>query len=126
MPQNRISYLDKTAIGGRFYYRLRQVGQAGAIHYSPVQLQTCPAQGRMTVYPNPAHQKLRITLRGFEQKPQQVLHLVNVLGQTVYQQPVLTAALDLDLKQAAIGQGTYFLLFTQEGRIVAVGKIVVN
>ena len=90
---HRYALLDGTAPAGTLYYRLRQRDTDGKVHYSDVATvrATAPTGPPLSVWPNPAHDRLTIRYTGAAEAlsrplpgaavPQVVIS--NMLGQTV-------------------------------------------
>jgi len=83
------TYFDEGAGGG--YYRLKFIDVDGTFQYSSVVEQVCLGnEGRLLVYPNPAHEVLHVHL-GIDEAESGtgLLELVDVMGKVVYQESIV-------------------------------------
>ncbi len=102
--QTTYQFEDAKAMGGRAYYRLRQVDQDGAAHLSTVRT----VQGTQLItgiYPNPVQQVLHVQLPVSDSPVQAVI--TDLVGREVYR-ALVPASQELDLHQ--LPQGSYMLM----------------
>ncbi len=124
--QRAYSYLDRTL--ARYgapvvYYRLRQVDQDAAAHYSAVvSLSPDALAWSLTAYPNPFATELKAELLSSETGPITAM-LVDGLGRTVLRRELTGVAgrqlLDLD-EARALPSGSYLLHVRQNGHTATV------
>jgi hypothetical protein len=107
--------LDRTPQAGLSYYRLRQLDQDGAAHYSPavpVQLAPAIAAPLLTLAPNPTTGRLTVQLVQATAQAA-TLQVLDALGRPMYQQALPAAATQehaLDLQ--ALPAGVYLVRVT--------------
>jgi hypothetical protein len=78
------------------------------------------------VFPNPAHDHLFITVNDFAQIPNHRIKIINILGQTKYDQPLNQQTQDIDINTLG-GAGTYFLqILDGNGQTVDTRKVIVR
>jgi hypothetical protein len=106
------NYVDEQAnTAGDNYYRIRQVMKDGQIFYSPVRMLSFgKLQFDITLRPNPVKDNLWLAVQSDKSKSLQV-KIVNMTGQTVYQQnwPVAagTSQFNIPVSKLALAQGVY-------------------
>ena len=107
--------LDDKAPASRLYYRLRQVDLDGTQAYSPVVTVAgtgATAAGELSLYPNPATDRLVASLPAVEGRGYRIL---NTVGQVLAKGPAATADPAIDLR--GLPAGIYFLeLRSPEGK----------
>lgn len=82
------NYEYKDVVSDRKFYRLRIVDKDGKFSYSGVRTVNCGTKKwDITVYPNPARDKIELTINGVNRHSLPV-KIVNALGQLVWQQQV--------------------------------------
>ncbi|WP_317198226.1 lamin tail domain-containing protein [Hymenobacter terricola] len=97
--------LDKTAPAARLYYRLRQVDLDGTEAFSPVvTVAGTNDKVELTLYPNPATDRIIATLPAAEGRSYRVL---NALGQVLDHGPADAANPSVDVRR--LPAGTYLL-----------------
>ena len=85
---NDYSYLDKGVYNGdgeqTFYYRLKLIDKDGSFRYSDVKFVTFDSEKvEMTLYPNPANDKVYFTLSGFEKYSELHVDIFDISGKSV-------------------------------------------
>jgi hypothetical protein len=101
------NYQYKDVVSDRKFYRLRIVDKNGQFVYSSVRTVNCGTKKwDITVYPNPARDKIELTINGVNRHSLPV-KIVNAVGQLVWQQQVMLTnqyrQLTIPVKQLAAG-----------------------
>jgi hypothetical protein len=105
------SYTDKTAAAGTSEYRLELVDKDGKYAYSAVKTVRNGLIGAVSVFPNPAHDYVNITLGGTAASA--TIRLFNQSGQLLQEKNVTNAAgTTVALAVNTYSQGTYLLVVT--------------
>ena len=80
------------------------------------------------IYPNPAANKLNISLQTINNTTNEVLqlHIVNLLGQMVYQIPVLNNNTYFTINTTNLQQGMYYVQVLGCNSVLAQSKLVIN
>lgn len=105
-------FTDVIPLSGKNYYRIRQADKEGRFTYSPVkELDFAGLAGLITVTPNPATDKINITVTGNEK----TLHvrLINAAGQLVKTYTMKGQYLQAKLPETAAG--VYYVWISGEG-----------
>lgn len=93
------SFTDNTPGNGQNFYRLKQVDFEGAYEYSPVRLIAFDKENRISIYPNPATERVSIAgLQGGEQ-----IHVLDLAAGKVYQMTAKDVIVDIPLDQLSAG-----------------------
>ncbi|KUG06790.1 hypothetical protein ASU33_05520 [Solirubrum puertoriconensis] len=126
-PQN-YSYTDANVgtSAAQVYYRLKQIDRDGTTAYSPVRAVSFGkelAQGNLTLYPNPAHDELTVSLGTASQNAMVEVYTVN--GLFVRKQS-FDAAATTKLNVSSLPQGTYLLKVTTATGSVLTSRFVKN
>ncbi|PKQ70925.1 T9SS type A sorting domain-containing protein [Raineya orbicola] len=101
---------------GKNYYRLR-IEEAGKITYSNIVVAEWGKGTTISVYPNPASEKIYLTMASFENTPVN-LRLVNPLGQEIWGENVSVAINEnyrKEISLASLAKGVYILEVTTLG-----------
>jgi hypothetical protein len=96
---------DRLPLAGKSYYRLKQTDKDGRYEYSKILSVDVHQAERVTIYPNPAHEKL---VAQFGRTITGKLVLYNMQGQTVLTMPV-SNQLSATLNVKGLTPGTYAL-----------------
>lgn len=120
-------FIDTAALPGVNYYRIRQVDKNGSFGYSTV-IRVQYAKNRLSysLYPNPAHDIMRLSLAGIKNEQLRVV-LSDLSGRKVSEQNVVMqqSATELKLSLAAYPAQVFVLsIFDARGTLVAMEKIV--
>ncbi len=115
--------------GGR--YTLRLLVRTGEFNTNWFQVSSIPSAGRTTslthelqLYPNPAGSRVTIGLAGFSGRPADI-SIRDMTGRTVGHYPSVTAPL-LHISTAALPEGIYAVIVSQEGLPVAASMLVIR
>lgn len=120
------SYTDPTPRnlleGSILYYRLKQVDLDGQFSFSKtVELHTSSSHARLSVYPNPATDRISIEATGNSKFA--TIRIVDMLGKIKYQQPLPTAGqIDIDISQWT--GGIYIVQFEDNETLRAIRLVV--
>lgn len=98
-----INYLN----AGVVYYRIASNFKDGSVKYSKVVSVHPPKRSEMTVYPNPAKNKLMIHIDSFTQSAS--LIVLNTEGKVVYQQNMNECSGSLIIPVMNLSNGNYFI-----------------
>ncbi|MCB0519110.1 MAG: HYR domain-containing protein, partial [Saprospiraceae bacterium] len=103
---------------GENYYRLKSVYLDGRVEYSPVRKIAFNLEENFTVFPNPSNDRVWVNLERFAGKDVTVL-ISNPYGQLLFEQSLNNlqeTMLEIDLRQAGIRDGVYFVSVIHKGR----------
>jgi hypothetical protein len=111
--ENTYQAIDPSPLTGMDYYRLKEVDLDGKYTYSPVVFVKVTEGLSCTVYPNPAHDKVFISIECKDSKPV-TMNLFDITGKmlTERQGQVTAGASLFSLDIQSFASGTYFLHFT--------------
>ncbi len=102
---------DKNMVGiPNFYYRLKQVDFDGKFeHFDIIRVEnSCENEGvSMSVYPNPAFDKVNISLNGLSENERVKLVITNVIGEVVMTIPNASASDVNEIKLNGLTAGIY-------------------
>jgi len=105
--QSNYSFVDNDPVTGQNFYRLKQLDFDGKFAYSPVRIISFDQESSISIYPNPAHEKVNITgLEGGER-----IKVYDVAGRLMYQQKAPNAT-TMDISLDKIGKGIYYMHIT--------------
>ena len=116
------SFIDREALTGVNYYRLRQVDYDGQYEYSPiisVQVEELQEKASFKLYPNPVTDgRFNLDMTGFREGETVQLNIVNLSGNTIRQYEVRAGegVQEIELPQDT-PQGVYSILYQFRGRI---------
>ncbi|MCX6318200.1 MAG: T9SS type A sorting domain-containing protein [Bacteroidetes bacterium] len=103
--QEAYSSMDRTAIAGKTYYRLRITEKSGYIYYSPVrQLLISSAEQGFSIWPNPASRLLRLSRNTIGSA---IVKIADGNGKLVYHTTVVGRLTELTLP--VLAPGIYFI-----------------
>ncbi len=105
---NQYNFEDATPAAGVNLYRLRQVDIDAKFEYSNTIKILFSAALNITVYPNPAIDKLKIQLAGTASKWRSSIY--DAAGKLVYQQANIAAGNLIEINIAALAKGNYVLV----------------
>ena len=101
------AWVDERPPLGLTYYRLRQVDVDGSTTFSPVRSLSTSHGGavrdQLLIYPNPAHDVIRVVLQG----PAAPLYVYDAFGRVVRTQPSLAAGIETELPLEGLPTGFY-------------------
>ena len=107
---NQYSYIDKAAVQGFNYYRLRQIDFDGAYDYSKTILVLASEETfRIVIYPNPSSDF--ISIEGNVPLPTGEFALINMAGQTLRSGQIRSVGQKVLLDIRSLQQGIYHLIF---------------
>jgi predicted nucleic acid-binding protein len=122
------SAIDNNPTHGTNYYRLKQIDNNGKFVYSNTQIVTFNSKSDVgfTFYPNPAKNKLVVTLENIASKTAS-LQLVNILGKTVATKAIgnQQANSNVSFDVSTIAKGIYFLTF-KDGTTIKTSKVIIE
>lgn len=102
---------DKNMVGiSNFYYRLKQVDFDGKFeHFDIIKVEnTCENEGvSMSVYPNPAFDKVNVSLYGLSENDRVKLVITNAIGEVVMTIPNASASAINEIKLNGLTAGIY-------------------
>jgi hypothetical protein len=111
---NNYEFIDKSPAYGKNYYRLKMVDADGKIKYSEVVVEVIGAGGKTIIAPNPAADKVYITVaNGFAGNT--IVQLINLQGQAINVQGIKTGSNTLELDVSNIPAGNYWLEMQANG-----------
>lgn len=111
---------DASPLAGLSRYRIRQTSLDGNSSYSEVREVTLAQGAQVSVYPNPVHDQLTVTLAGIDHGGDAGLEITlrNALGQKL-QAPQTSTASGFTLNTSALATGVYILeVRTAQGTFV--------
>src|SRR5690606_10655541 len=103
-------FLDKKAVSGTRYYRLKQMDFDGSTSYSPIRAVALDAgNGTVSAYPNPFDDAVIVTLNGIEARSVQVV-LMDAMGKVLQQRTEETSgnSITVDMRSVTT-KGIYML-----------------
>lgn len=106
-------YSDNTSLIQPTYYRIRQVDNNDIYSYS-ITMVLYPSENNITVYPNPAKNKLYISANTLETSAIEI-QIITVTGQIVSKQSSNSVQAELDI--SSLSPGMYFLLVPANGKL---------
>lgn len=109
---------DTMPESGVNYYRLKMIDKDGSFAYSQIKSVHFPEFAWATLYPNPVNHTLHIQIRN---KQVRKLRLVELTGKTLFQTPVSTSAMVLNMKPYS--SGSFLIYLEQENGLVSIFKI---
>ena len=93
------NFTDDTPGNSQNFYRLKQIDFDGAYNYSPVRLVVFNRESKISIYPNPAVERVTITgLQGREK-----VTVSNYLAQKVYEETANDIIMDIPLNKLSAG-----------------------
>ncbi len=114
---HQYSVTDPVPAAGNIYYRIRQVDLDGAYTYSLIVSVSAAEGSRLSVYPNPAAD--RVTVKVGPEYIGTKLRLINVAGVQLQEITVSEPILTLSMQQYATG---IYMLYTVDGSVVKILK----
>lgn len=108
---NRILHyddIDAAPYKGLSYYRLKQTDYDGTVSYSdlrPIEIKPKETNLKLLVYPNPAHQWVKVELSGWEEP--YLTEVYSAMGNLVLQETLSPVQNQLQL--SALAEGTYLI-----------------
>ena len=117
--------IDSKPLEGINYYRLKTMMRDGSSRYSDVKMVEFPVVDGVSVYPNPAREKVFIAFDE-EMTLDGRIELVNQMGKTVktFETPATMRTFEIDLD--GIENGFYFLRINLDGKRSIIEKLVVE
>lgn len=105
-------FTDKTVSPGvHYFYRLKQVDLDGAQNYLKIIAVHTPnclgSEKGMTLYPNPAFEKVFVSLNGFNEQENPNLVITNAIGETVLTLPKASVSASNEIKLNGFAAGIY-------------------
>ena len=121
--QSTYSYHDQKYVAGVNYYRLRMVNIDGSAQYSGVvSVDAIQSQDIVKVYPNPAKDKLSITLNG---NTGANFQLIDIAGRIVLSMEITTQNEEVNIADLPVGIYQY-RLFNNSLGLIQQGKVSKN
>ncbi len=124
--QDNYSFVDVNPKFGKNYYRLR-IEEAERIAYSTIVVAEWGKGTTISVYPNPAREKIYLTIASFENTPVQI-RFTNTLGQEISNENdvlSLNQNYQKELEVSSLSKGMYLLeIITSQNRYLI--KVIVQ
>lgn len=122
-PNPPYRYLDAHPEAGSNHYRIRQVNRSGLVTYSNIVLINVALQVQLNVFPNPAHNQLRIELQST--RPGALyLQLRDLQGRPLWQRTA-GGTNNFTVPMNTWAQGTYLLqVYDTDGHLLSAQRIV--
>lgn len=117
-------YIDNTLSEASTYYRALIVSPAGVEQYSRVILLKDRNKNNSRVYPNPASEKVNVSLSRDLKLVNPVVRLINQQGQVVIE--VIPKSNDFELEVYSLPEGTYQLLLSINGVFSNLNRIIIQ
>ena len=114
----RYDFTDETPASGTNYYRLKMIDLDGTFAYSRIRSVNFPEFAWAKLFPNPVSDVLQIVINN---KRVRKIRLIDSFGHVMYDGPITSAMIKLDMKSYA--HGIYFIHLEQEDGAVRVFKI---
>lgn len=126
LTRNDYTYLDRDAVSGTLYYRLKQTDYDGSFTYSSMVSVYIKMDGvQVNIYPNPSNgSNLNMDLSGFDNE-MKFIQIINTSGQTVFATETIEDYLHLSPAQLNLAKGFYMVVVTGT-TAKAVQKLTIN
>jgi extracellular elastinolytic metalloproteinase len=107
------TFKDAAPIEGLNFYRIKHVNTKGVVDYSEVKALVFENSKTVTVYPNPAKDKVKVFIPGNSKSVQ--LQLINALGKQIKNYQMIGQRMELNLPR--LSPGVYYLNVIRNGNI---------
>lgn len=104
---NNYNFADPNPSDGIVYYRLKIVDKDGAFKYSPVTVVNSRLKGKVTLYPNPAHNSLSLTHN--RATTNGTVEIITMDGRKVVMQKLIVNTTKTSIDVSDLAPGAYLL-----------------
>lgn len=124
--RNQYTYTDTDPVKGINHYRLKMVERNGAAQYSPVRILRFGKEELITLYPNPAKEKITLVVPAGWTGKKMSLELITVNGQVVLQKQYSSILQTETISFAQLTPGAYLIRLTDSEANVYIRKIQIT
>ena len=108
------AYVDAAPLPGENFYRVTAVHSDGGDRTSELRLVSFAALGQVGMFPNPADDRVTISLDGFDDHELELV-ITDAFGRTVVERPIASGAVVVDLDLTPLAAGTYGVTLKTDG-----------
>lgn len=124
---NNYSYLDKSPLAPKMFYRLKLLNEDGEYSYSETKVVTTETNIATAIYPNPAHGLVN-ALFNANIAQQADITILDATGRTVLaqKQTLLEGSNSIAINIAALARGIYFMKMRMENGEEVLKKLIIQ
>ena len=117
---NNAAYIttDGTPQPGTNYYRIKVINKNGSVVYSEIRKVNFGKAGAVTIYPNPASDKVNITLPTSLTNKSALISILNVEGKMISQLQIAKTGQTETVNVSSLPNGTYILRIVTNTEVV--------